>query len=75
MGMETALWAVFVFCGGGSGYWAIPLLYQIKDASENDFSAKEELCDRYCRALSLERGWEYSVIYPKTMPNSDTGST
>ncbi|CAN7736216.1 hypothetical protein LJR153_006314 [Paenibacillus sp. LjRoot153] len=49
-----------------------PLLYQIKDNPDNELTPKEELCNRYCRSLALEKGWEYSVIYPKTMPQTLT---
>ncbi|WP_342478986.1 hypothetical protein NYE24_14625 [Paenibacillus sp. FSL H7-0350] len=47
-----------------------PLLYQVKLEPEATLDEHVELCNRYCRAYVLEKGWEYQVIYPKQLPQA-----
>ncbi|OCT16708.1 hypothetical protein A8709_08555 [Paenibacillus pectinilyticus] len=44
-----------------------PLLYQIKE-SPDDHTKTFERCNRQCNTYAENKGWKYSVIYPKTLP-------
>ncbi|MGG0934513.1 hypothetical protein ABHN11_00060 [Brevibacillus centrosporus] len=46
---------------------SIPLLYQTK-VSPNDSDKKLKIIDKACERYALSRGWDYSVIYPKSLP-------
>lgn len=46
----------------------IPQLYQIKELS-SDQTKTFDRCNKRCMEYSEERGWRYSVIYPKTLPD------
>ncbi|WP_394581218.1 TnsA endonuclease N-terminal domain-containing protein [Cytobacillus firmus] len=45
-----------------------PVLYQIKEKEEP--SKREKLINRHCREFAEKKGWEYRVIYPKTLPDT-----
>ncbi|MCL6626411.1 MAG: TnsA endonuclease N-terminal domain-containing protein [Alicyclobacillus shizuokensis] len=47
---------------------SIPHLYQVKEASE-DTSERLERVNACCLQFARERGWDYSVIRPKTIPD------
>ncbi|MEH7301902.1 TnsA endonuclease N-terminal domain-containing protein [Neobacillus drentensis] len=43
-----------------------PTLYQIKET--NEFSKKKQLIDKACLNFAKKNGWEYKVVYPKSLP-------
>ncbi|WP_339205256.1 hypothetical protein MHH56_29890 [Paenibacillus sp. FSL K6-3182] len=45
----------------------VPHLYQIKH-SPNDSSEKLKIINKACEVYANSRSWEYSVIYPKSLP-------
>lgn len=55
---------VLVFRNGSK-----PLLYQIKESPE-DVGRSFEQCNKRCELMALEQGWAYTVIYPKTLPET-----
>lgn len=46
----------------------IPQLYQIKESPDDPQTKTFERCNKRCHGYAKEKGWVYSVIYPKTMP-------
>lgn len=46
---------------------AIPHLYQTKD-SPDDTNEKLKIIDKACEKFAASRGWNYTVIYPKSLP-------
>lgn len=46
---------------------SVPNLFQIKSSPE-DSSEELEIINKACGKYAASRGWEYSVIYPKSLP-------
>lgn len=46
---------------------SIPHLYQTKETPD-DSGEKLKIIDKACKRYATSRGWDYSVIYPKSLP-------
>ncbi|MGV6935522.1 hypothetical protein ACWA2B_08385 [Paenibacillus sp. CMM36] len=45
-----------------------PLLYQIKEHPNDNFLEKTKRCNEACELIAIQNEWNYSVIFPKTLP-------
>ncbi|GGM39215.1 hypothetical protein GCM10011351_26710 [Paraliobacillus quinghaiensis] len=45
-----------------------PHLFQIKGSDEEIEAPKMNTINKFCKAYALSRGWEYSLVYPKLIP-------
>lgn len=47
---------------------SVPYLYQVKE-SPDDNDERLKVINKACKMYAESRGWDYSVIYPKSLPN------
>ncbi len=45
-----------------------PLLYQIKESEKDNLDPKTVLCNTECEAIAIAYGWNYNVVFPKSLP-------
>lgn len=45
----------------------VPHLFQVKESTTEVSNAKQ-IVDEYCKIYAFEKGWQYSVVYPKSIP-------
>lgn len=46
-----------------------PLLYQIKESEQDNLEPKTVLCNTECEAIAIAYGWNYNVVFPKSLPS------